>query len=101
MDIGKDWDFILEQLSLKVTASHGRRYSASSMNIAMNLYLNEKSCYRLRRRILALPSSNTLTANVGSFNTVDPDAEAERISKLKTGVYFLTSMEIVYELQYV
>ena len=83
-DQSENLSFLLEQLSLMVTPSHGRRYSSRTMNVAMNLYLNSKSCYKMLRseNILALPAPKTLQGNIGNFNSMGTDADAEQVSKL-------------------
>ena len=83
-DQSENLSFLLEQLPLMVTPSHGRRYSSRTMNVAMNLYLNSKSCYKMLRseNILALPAPKTLQGNIGNFNSMGTDADAEQVSKL-------------------
>ena len=74
--------FLLEQLHLLATSNHGRRYSSKTMNTAISLYLNSKSCYRLLRKVLALPAPITLTRNIGNLTTIGSDSDAEYISDL-------------------
>jgi hypothetical protein len=97
---GNVW-FILEQLLLQSTSSHGRRYSARTMNAAISLYLNSKSCYRLLRRYLALPAPKTLTKNIGNLNTIGTDADAEYISNLVFSSLDNTLCIIVFDEIYV
>lgn len=74
------YDFLLEQLVLKVTEEHGRHYSAKTMLIATELFLNSRSAYRKLSNNLAIPTQNTTMKNLGSFATMGSAEQVRRIS---------------------
>ena len=81
-EFSSKYEFLFEQLLLRVVPSEGRRYSSFVMLKALHMFLVSRVSYRSLRTLLALPHPDTLMKGIGNTADVGSVTDAERITKL-------------------
>ena len=72
---------LFDLIDLSETELAGRRYNGGIIIISLKLFLITKSCYKMIKSFLPLPSPLTLNKNIGSLNNIVSEAEAEEVCK--------------------
>jgi hypothetical protein len=80
--LSSKYEFLFDQLLLRVVPSEARRYSTFMIMKALNMFMVSRVSYRNLRTFLALPHPDTLMKGIGSAADVGSLSDAERISKI-------------------